>query len=231
MEGDNFWGDEITILFDKNRSVEFYPSQDMTKNEKLNSIARFSIYLGGMMTLFKKDPNYLSITLIGLLITYLIYTQTIQIEFLDEDLPNKFTGFLDKRTRKPTKENPFMNVVITDFGTGKDPAPAADISNKEIKEEMTKNFEKGLYIDANDYFSNQNNQRQFYTFPSTTIPNDRASLANWLFKKETSCKEDNDCKIYNDLRQQSNDNSFVEDPTEELRNQFQKLNTRSNTSW
>ena len=41
---DPFWSGTPEILFQKNRLSEFYISNDMTTNEKLNAIVRFFIY-------------------------------------------------------------------------------------------------------------------------------------------------------------------------------------------
>ena len=42
-----------------------------------------------------------------------------------------------------------------------------------------------------DIFGKNNSQRQFYTMPVTTIPNNQTQFANWLYKTEPTCKENN----------------------------------------
>ena len=57
-------------------------------------------------------------------------------------------------------------------------------------------------------FSKNNSQRQFYTTPVTTIPNDQKSFANWLYKTPPTCKENNGNQCvannYYNLKQNSN---------------------------
>ena len=44
-------------------------------------------------------------------------------------------------------------------------------------------------------------QRQFYTMPSTTIPNDQTGFAKFLYQLPTTCKEDSaQCLRYEDVR-------------------------------
>ena len=37
-KSDPFWFDDMSILFSKDRLVEFFPTEDMSLGEKLNSI-------------------------------------------------------------------------------------------------------------------------------------------------------------------------------------------------
>jgi hypothetical protein len=48
-----------------------------------------------------------------------------------------------------------------------------------------------------------NSQRNYFTMPWTTIPNDQEKFANWLYKNPDTCKENQDACIgqnYEDLR-------------------------------
>ena len=46
-------------------------------------------------------------------------------------------------------------------------------------------------------------QRQFYTLPVSTIPNNLINFSEWLYKKDHNCKYDNiDCLETSDLRYQ-----------------------------
>jgi hypothetical protein len=43
-------------------------------------------------------------------------------------------------------------------------------------------FRTNFFNDPTDVFGKNQSQRQFITMPSTTIPNDRESYQNWLYK-------------------------------------------------
>ena len=50
-------------------------------------------------------------------------------------------------------------------------------------------------------FGRNISSRQFYTNPSTTIPNDQESFAKWCYGDMPSCKDGQNCLRYEDLRQ------------------------------
>lgn len=96
---------------------------------------------------------------------------------------------LNKELEKPcvnsTRDNPFMNPgPMSPRNIGKPCSPLKDC-NKRIIE---KNFNKGLYKDANDIFNTRNGFRQFYTVPGNTFPNNRDTYMKWLYYKPDTCK-------------------------------------------
>ncbi len=46
-------------------------------------------------------------------------------------------------------------------------------------------------------------QRNFYSMPSTTVPNDQTGFANWCYKLPKTCKEGNGVQCYNNLYNRS----------------------------
>ena len=68
-----------------------------------------------------------------------------------------------------------MNVLPTDNRDRKEACTTND-----MKENINNKFEFNLYKNIGDVFGNENSQRQFYTMPSTTIPNNRKDFADWL---------------------------------------------------
>lgn len=194
MNTDKFWAEDITILYNKHRVVEFFPSNDMSISEKLNSITRFAVYIGILIAFYKKSSKYFIIPVLGLALTYIVW------KYSDKESPEKFDPLYEKCTES-TPGNPFMNVLPTDYTENPDRSKACNISDPEIAKIVNENFEVGLFKNANDPFDNKNSQRQFYTMPSTTIPNDQNSFAEWLFNGgEDTCKDGNNCEVSEDLR-------------------------------
>ena len=98
--------------------------------------------------------------------------------------------------KKPTKDNPLMNINIGDDPTNN---PAC-IHTDEIKEDINSKFNYNLYRDTDDLFERFNSQRQFYTTPNTSVPNDQTKFAEWLYKTPPTCKENSLCLKYEDTR-------------------------------
>jgi len=101
--------------------------------------------------------------------------------------------------RKPKNENPFMNPYITDYNVEDVPIPS-NSDDDDINEEIQRTFNKNLYRDIEDTWEFENSQRQFYTIPSTSIPNQQ-DFAEWLYKVPSVCKQNQEaCLRYEDIR-------------------------------
>jgi hypothetical protein len=95
---------------------------------------------------------------------------------------------------KPTKDNPFMNPNILEVSNLD--YSACDINNKRIKNGIDDYFKTPVYKDVIDIYDRKFSERQFYTMPATTIPNDQESYVNWLYSRGKSCKENNGEQCY-----------------------------------
>lgn len=206
-DNDDFWLNDFTVIFNRERLTEFFPAQFMSESEKLNALLRFSIYITTLLVLYKKNYNLLVIPLVvGLITLYLYKFNTIQTK------EEKF-GNNEKLPKclKPTKDNPFMNTLLTDVGVYKEKQEGC--LNEEVEEEIEEEFNKGLFRDVNDLYSKNNSQRQFHTMPNTNEfgikSGDTVKFANWLYNLgDATCKEDaskctsTNSKFDRDLRRQ-----------------------------
>ena len=196
---DPFWYDDFNILFKQDNLTKFFPDYKMTLIEKLNAIVRLSIYLGLILYAVTKTYQYLYIPIITLAITYLIffnYRDKVEL-FL-----NSYDSTLNKINQqiletppsvKPTVNNPFMNInLITD--PKNQPPAEKSWDNDIVKEDIENNFDHNLYKDVSDLFGKSNSQRQYYTMPSTTLPNNQTEFAKWCYNTGPTCKESSiDC--------------------------------------
>ena len=95
--------------------------------------------------------------------------------------------------RTPTENNPFSNVPITAFGQ---PQVYSDYTrmnlgpaSKFVKNSMEDNFIKTLYQNPGDkLFERNNSQRQFYSVPVGSVPNNQEAFAESLYGKAYVCK-------------------------------------------
>jgi hypothetical protein len=90
----------------------------------------------------------------------------------------------------PTSRNLFMNVLLDEIKYNPNRPDAAPIGNPTVKQTMDDFFRVQWFSDPTDVFGKNQNQRQYITQPSTTVPNDQGSFANWLYKiPGKTCKE------------------------------------------
>ena len=193
-KNDKFWYNDLNILFKKDRLNEFFPNESMSENEKLNSIVRACFYTAIVLFIYNKNTNYMYIGIIGLIGTYIIhkYVQPeIQLNHKIKEVFNKSKPYIEPTEIIPTKDNPFMNIMLDDYEKPNRKIKKNIAENKEIKKDIKNNFEYNLYKDISDVYEKNNSQRQYYTTPITTIPNKQKNFAQWLYGVPNTCKEGN----------------------------------------
>ena len=195
------WTEKISILYEKKYLFEIIPNKQFDFNRKLNSLLRLSIYYAVIVYLFdRKKSNMFYIPFVVGIATYILsrrYKETF-LNITNEQLMNDVqTGTdliknLEGSCKTPSKDNPFMNPDISDYNTSNVIEPACtSYNNKGLQNYSEKIFNNSLFRDVNDLFGKGNSQRQFYTVPGNSIPNDQDTFAKWLYATPKTCKEGN----------------------------------------
>lgn len=204
---DEFWSNDISILFRIDRLLEFSITHDQSTSEKLNALTRFGIYASIILSIYHKKHKYILLSLLVFVFTYLIYINTSDDK--ENFIDSKNVKETKVATKKSTVNNPFGNALMFDSIEQKNKKMVDYVSyNKESlknKLKVENNFNNNLYVDVDDLYSKNNNQRNFFTMPDqgTNPPDLNGDLKNWLYKDMGSCKENNyDCanSLYDDLR-------------------------------
>jgi Ca2+/Na+ antiporter len=215
----SFWSEDPNIIFDKNEILQFFPTDSMDYNAKLNAISRTVIILTFFTFAFTKSIRILVVGAITLFAIYLLYfyktkdtkrTQSNKLENFDDagleiirenSTPNDLVNTFDK----PSPENPFSNVLLPDyeFNPNKKPAPPSynsDVNQNILKEakQMVELSNPGqpdiadkLFKDLGEQLEFEQSMRQFCSNPGTTIPNDQTAFAEFCYGSMISCKEGN----------------------------------------
>ena len=209
---DLFWYEDPTILFATDRLDEFFPSKPMTIEEQLNATIRLLLYISIILIVYSGNINYIYIVIFGLIMTYLIYKysddNSLKKVKKEDFVPNYNKN---KNYVLPTLDNPFMNIQFDDYI--KNPIRESlnklnNYKNPKLNNLIEQKFNYNLYKDVSDIFDKNNSQRQFYTVPVTTIPNEQTLFAKWLYSTPPTCKENNGNQCvannYYNLKQSSN---------------------------
>jgi hypothetical protein len=196
MTQEKVWFEDLRgFIFNQEGWLKFIPDKNYTFIENLNSALRFSIILAILVSFIKRDYKALYFVAVTAFGTYLLYTNNAKQEVSKIELFEKLniTNGHDKKSMcyKPSKDNPFMNVTMGDMNDFPNRPPACDITRATTKEKIKDLFDHGLYRDIDDIYHKKASDRQFYTTPSTTIPNDQVSFAQWCFKTGKTLKEAN----------------------------------------
>jgi hypothetical protein len=211
---DMFWS-KPSIIYNYN---SFYPSHNC-KSNKLNSIVRVSILVLLLSVLFLLFINKEIVFTVGgvlyfiLLIPVFIKLKQIkENDKLQKEVKEHFSDFITNKSiehdikcnpneyiigsnnempwTEPTPNNPFMNILVPDYGYNPNKPDALSILDSSVKQGLDDYFRTKWYSDPTDVFGKTQSQRQFIKMPSTSIPNDRESYQNWLYKiPGKTCKE------------------------------------------
>jgi hypothetical protein len=190
-----FWTNDVAILYQKNYLFEIIPKKTYDFNRKLNSLFRLSIYYSLILYVMNNKMNVLFIPFFVAIFSLFIHKNnkqnkekelTINLMNGEDDVS---VSELEGSCRLPTKDNPFMNPSV--YGGDNDIEPCPSYNNKGIQREIESKFTEDLFRDVSDIFGNHNSQRQFYSVPGKTQPNDQETFAKWLYKTPKTCKEGN----------------------------------------
>lgn len=204
---EKIWFQDLSGFITVNNYYVFFPKSEMNTIEQLNSLMRFSIYFAIVMFIIQKDINIMFVPILMGIFSFIIFDVDKKNKENDhktlEKLEMKEDPITKRLCQKPTPDNPFMNVLISDYSKNPQRPPACKHVGR-IKTDIKKNFERNLYRDVDDVFDKIASDRQFYTTPSTTIPNDSTAFAKWLYGQSKTCKEGNFNKCYSNIHKSLN---------------------------
>ena len=205
---EDIWFNDIGLLFDPQRLFIIVPTKNMSLGGKVNAVTRFTLYLSIILSVVKQNYLYIYVFIVPVIISYIMFifssknkeyfnilesdTSTnaeIHNELSDDNLNTIMQDALIEDCKKPTPDNPTMNLLPTDnFQQVK---PACNITNPQISntisQEISDCLSDKLYNDTTSIFNVKANERTFYTMPNTGVPNDQGAFAKWLYSTPVSC--------------------------------------------
>ena len=154
-----FWTENPNVLLNPSFITEFFPSPDMSYNQKLNAISRMIIVLTAFVFFVTGTFRSVLFGVFSLIAIYLVHSYHGKEKTTSDKKQDAFTGLGGQTSKdspalsvienpekilgspvevfdQPTAENPFSNVLITDVtgNPSKKPAPPAynDQTNRRI---------------------------------------------------------------------------------------------------
>ena len=219
-----FWATNPNILFDSQYVMEFFPVENMTYNQKLNAITRTVIILALLTFFTSGNIRVIIVSIITLFAIFILHyyhmkeannkkKSTLLKETIKEGFSNPANDYLESENiqisdevfDEPTPENPFSNVMMTDYDYNPDKKPAPPAFTKNVNEQILEDAKQlvvksnpdqpdiadKLFKDLGEQYVFEQSLRPFHSNPSTTIPNDQQAFAEFCYGSMVSCKEGN----------------------------------------
>tara|TARA_Y100000389_G_scaffold130327_1_gene127734 strand:+ start:18685 stop:19377 length:693 start_codon:yes stop_codon:yes gene_type:complete len=208
-----FWINNPYILIDSQEITKLWPLEYMNQNEKLNAVSRLIILLTIIGTIITKNINILISGIVCIFI--IIVFNLLQNKKFDEKNLTKITeGFtnpdlyntLKHNFTNPNKDNPLMNVNLTEIQDNPERLDAAPSYNKMVEKNINdsakefikqssdnKDIKDKLFNSLGDNLGNdfefEQSMRQFYTTANTRVCNNQAAFANFCYGNMASCRD------------------------------------------
>jgi hypothetical protein len=163
-------------IFRSDKLLEFWPTAMQSSKDRVAATTRFIVYAMCILYLIKRDARILALGILVLAVLYFLYTSNM---IPDGKLRPTFgdgrTPWFGRDTvTMPTIDNPMANVLYTDY-TDRPDRPAA-AWYPSVKQEVSQAWE---FI--HPFEKKRDAERNFYTAPSSTIPNDQTAFAEASF--------------------------------------------------
>ena len=206
----NFWANDPYVLIDNDKIKNVWPKENMSYNEKLNSITRLILILTILGFFISKSSRIIVTALITLGIIYFLYLMNEnkmkeKENFLKEGFSNeKIYKKIKKNFQPISTQNPLGNVLLPQINGDPDRKSAPPAFNPHAEKEINEKTQEAVSIlnsdhsgikdkifkDLGDKFVfDKSFMRNFYSTANTKIPNDQKSFANFLYGDMTSCKD------------------------------------------
>jgi hypothetical protein len=160
----------------------------MPVSTALNAVVRFSVYLATLLFLSSMRPVYLLIIPLVMGVTIALNMMFPRARKIVESFGNGLvvSGYVGDMESRPSDDNPFMNPHLTDILDNPNLPPAADVTRKDIRDEVNAAFVKtsNIYMDTSDIFQLVQSQRNFHTVAT----DDHAGLLKFLGKGQRTDK-------------------------------------------
>ena len=165
----------------------FFPSRDMSPTERVNSFVRLFLYVSIALSLYSRKPMYLVAGLAASSVVSLAYSSSSaaasngDAAYGGEPVGQRPRSVAagPQRCTRPTKENPFANMMLSDLAD--DPDRPGACAYDDVKDEIRDYFNDGLPRNITDVYGKENSQRQYMTMPVTRAVADTKAFAEFAY--------------------------------------------------
>jgi hypothetical protein len=165
-------------IFRTSELLNFWPTASQTARERVASTTRFILYATCIIYLINRDVRVFALGILALAILYYLMTMNMISDgkLRSSSTDGRVPGPLRGEVTLPTLNNSMGNVLLSDYVDNPDRPAAAWYPSMRAEVQTT-------WSQIHPFERQRDAERNFYTMPSTTIPNDQAAFAYGAYGK------------------------------------------------
>jgi len=165
-------------VFKSSDLLKFWPTASQSASERVSATTRFVLYAVCIVYILNRDPRIFALGAIALAILYYMWTTNmIQAGSLRPTIGDaRLSTVFRPDVTLPTVENSMGNVLLSDYVDNPDRPAAAWYPSVRGKVQEA-------WSQIHPFERQRDAERNFYTMPSSTIPNDQTGFAQASFGK------------------------------------------------
>ena len=170
-------------VFKTNDLLKFWPTSTQSADERVSATTRFILYAVCVVYLINRDPRVFALGVVALSILYYMWTTNmikdgkLRTTIGDGRMSNMFR----KDVTLPTLENPMGNVLLNEYVDYPDRPSAPWYPSMRAQVQQA-------WSQIHPFERQRDAERNFYTVPATTIPNDQTGFAQEAYGKPFASK-------------------------------------------
>ena len=165
-------------IFQTKELLNFWPTATQTARERVAATTRFILYATCIIYIINRDVRVFALGILAIAILYYLWTMNmisdgkLRPSSTDGRVPGPLRGVVTL----PTLNNSMGNVLLSDYVDNPDRPAAAWYPSMRAEVQNT-------WSQIHPFERQRDAERNFYTMPSSTIPNDQAAFAYGAFGK------------------------------------------------
>jgi len=165
-------------IFRSNELLKFWPTATQSARERVSATTRFVLYAACLVYVITRDSRVFALGAVVLAALYYLWTSNmISDGKLRSTIGDGRAGsILRPDVSLPTEENSMANVLLSDYVDYPDRPAAAWYPSVRTQVQQ-------VWSQIHPFERQRDAERNFYTMPSSTIPNDQTGFAQAAYGK------------------------------------------------
>jgi hypothetical protein len=165
-------------VFRSKELFTFWPTATQSARERVSATTRFILYAACLVYLITRDPRVFALGVVVLAVLYYLWkSNMISDGKLRSAIGDGRAGtLLRPDVTMPTLNNPMGNVLLSDYVENPDRPAAAWYPSVRTQVQQ-------VWSQIHPFERLRDAERNFYTVPATTIPNDQTGFAQAAYGK------------------------------------------------